>query len=251
MLTQEISNADDTLSLDNNYTHVSGENKVCISKSMFIEGNGYSINSNDSGIFNISNDTSFDIVFNNIAFNFHDDLLADFNNTSNITFICCNFNFENNNSISLTLKDDNQTLNYSCEVTQEIRDLAFSIIGKSSGITAAKKLAKWVHTNILGESKAGFYQSPTETLYRKKGNCCCRTELFFQLCESIGLTEDHDFYFVHVGTMQFKHRHFFAIVDDVCVDVTSGKWWGRGGFGNRTILTITKYPILPIPRDYL
>ena len=100
------------------------------------------------------------------------------------------------------------------------------------------------------EKKAGFYQTPETTLLRLTGNCCSLTDLFFHMCDALNLMENHTFYYVHVGTLKFRERHFFAIIDNFLVDVGLKYPWENAAFYNRTILNITPYPILPIPREY-
>ena len=60
------------------------------------------------------------------------------------------------------------------------------------------------------------------------------------------------FYYVHVGMKYFGYRHFFAMVDNLLVDV-DGKItnpWGHANIGNRGVYRITPYPYLPLPREY-
>jgi hypothetical protein len=142
---------------------------------------------------------------------------------------------------------------YSCKVTAEIKNLAKKIVKKSKNdIDAAKKLAKWINKNIKHEVEAGFYQSPSETLKNRKGNCCCHAELFLQMCDAIGLTKNHRLDFIHVGTMEFKHRHFFAIFDNICVDCDCifSNPWGHGKFSSRDVYQETMYPLLPLKKTY-
>jgi len=130
--------------------------------------------------------------------------------------------------------------------------MAKMIVGKSNDIDAAKKLAKWINKNIKHEVEAGFYQSPTETLKNRKGNCCCHAELFLQMCDAIGLTKNHRLGFIHVGTMEFQHRHFFAIFDNICVDCDCifSNPWGHGKFSGRDVYQVTMYPLLPLKKTY-
>ena len=70
------------------------------------------------------------------------------------------------------------------------------------------------------------------------------------MCDALNLMKNHTFHYVHVGYLKFRERHFFALVDNIPVDVTLKNPWERGGFCNRTVLSLTLYPILPIPREY-
>ena len=67
-----------------------------------------------------------------------------------------------------------------------------------------------------------------------------------------GALEGHKVYFIHVGTKEFHQRHFFAMIDDVFVDVDtySHSPWGHANFAGRSIYRITEYPYLPLPKQY-
>ena len=137
-------------------------------------------------------------------------------------------------------------------ISEDIAKLAKKIVGKSKDLEAAKKLAKWVGTNIVHESHEGFYQNASQTLKRRCGNCCSQTELFLQMCEAIGITKNHKAYFVHVGKIQYGSRHFFAVIDNICIDVDARPKhpWGHASIYNRPIYLLTPYPILPLPAKY-
>ena len=238
----------DSILLDKDYLYEYGENNITINKSAVIDGKEHSIDVNKKdNLINLNDD----VVIKDISFKNINKTLFD-NNCTNITFIDCEF-FVNNtdNIISVDLPiDDN--VSYSGEISDEIIDLAFSIVGNSTGIEAAQLLAQWVNDNIKHETKAGFYQTPEETLERKKGNCCCHTELLLQMCVAVGVDEEHTLSIVHVGTMEFGSRHFFCLIDNICVDTDYGysNPWGRGGISNNDIYQITEYPLLPITRGY-
>lgn len=151
--------------------------------------------------------------------------------------------------VNITLENQ-ANLNTTGVISPKITNLAKKIVGKTHGMAAVKKLAEWVSKNIVHEKGSGFYQSPVETVMRKKGNCCCHSDLFLQLCASLGLTEKYDMYYIHVGTMTFGKRHFFTMVGDLCVDADKKNPWGRGGFNGRLVYSITKYPNLPLLRYY-
>ena len=146
--------------------------------------------------------------------------------------------------------EDQTNLNTTGKISKKIKLLAKQIVGKTKGIEAVKKLAIWVSKNIVHETAEGFYQSPLTTLQRKLGNCCCHSELFLQLCASLGYTNQFDMYIVHVGTMEFGKRHFFTVVGNLCVDTDRRNPWGRGGGVNKQVYSITKYPYLPLIRKY-
>ena len=183
-------------------------------------------------------------------------LLKNFRNISEKSSVFYNMSFnlksishKECSNIKITLENQ-ANLNTTGEISPIIKELAEIIVGKTEGLAAVKKLAEWVSENIVHEKGSGFYQSPVETLIRKKGNCCCHSDLFLQLCASLGYTEKYDMYYIHVGTMKFGKRHFFTMVGDLCVDADKKNPWGRGGFNGRLVYSITKYPYLPLLRHY-
>lgn len=249
VLSQDLSIEENVVNITNDYNQGSNDEFINISKSMDIKGNGYSINSNDTIKFNIVSGAK--VNFRNLTFNCSDFLLNienyNDNESVNITFIDCTFTNQNT-----TLDDEIHPYGYdwgyghTCNITTAIKNLAFSIIGKSTGLAAAKKLTQWVSDNIGAETRAGFYQTPTQTLERKWGNCCSQTDLLLQMMDAVGITKDHKVYFVHVGTNEFGKRHYFAIIDNLCIDPGMKKPWGHARFGNNSA-EIIEYPLLPFP----
>ena len=248
-LSKEISNTNSysNLTLSKNYYQSSKESNIQISKSIIIDGNNHSIVSNDKNyIFNVKD--NLNVTFKNITFYTKNYLLIKVNKgqiKSNITFQNCSFELKNDQILSKDPK-----IYYSSKVPEKIKKLANEIVGSSMGVDAAKKLAKWVSVNLKYEKKEGFYQSPSKTLLRKKGNCCCQSELFLQMCEAVGLTKEHNISFVHVGKLNFNKRHFFVTFDNLCVDVTLKYYWGHGSFSKGRVFSTSIYPILPIKKEY-
>jgi len=247
-LTEKINAAED-VELDENYFL---ENNLTIIKSINIDGNGHKIKFNDSDGLKINSSKEISITIKNTTFE-NLKIKSESNFTPNITFIDCKIdNFNNKLSCDATLKIDVANKNTTGNVTNVIKQLAMEIIGNSTDIEAAQKLASWVGINIKYERKAGFYQSPEETLIRGVGNCCSQTDLFLQMCEAAEINKNHTLYYVHTGSMQFGNRHFFAMIDDLCIDVTNypNDPWGHCSVKNNKILCITQYPYLPILREY-
>ena len=214
--------------------------------SLVIEGNSHSLSLNSTTFKINSNDTS---IFKNIHFKtFYN---VSINTSSNLTFINCSFdNSDMPNCANASSYMDNIGM-FTGEVSPDIVSLAKEIVGNSKDLAAAKKLAKWVGINIQHEKNAGFYQSPSETVERRLGNCCCQTDLFLQMCYAIGITENHYVGYVHVGNLKFGERHFFAIIDNICIDpdVKTNNPWGHCSTV-RPVFIITEYPCLSIMREY-
>lgn len=246
-LNYEIENSNGTLTLDKNYTD-NGE--IILNKSISIDGKGYSISNNNSD-FKLKINNNLSLILKNITFKNDKIFVNQKNFTVNLTIVDCRF-IENikNNSVSIIKFDIN--IYKSGNVSETVRKLAIEIAGNSSDLDAVKKIAEWVGKNIKHEVVAGFYQSPDETLKRKLGNCCCQTDLFLQMCDVLNITQNHQVFYVHVGNKSFGQRHFFAMIDDIFVDVDS-KWnnpWGNANTLNDEFYKFTQYPLLPLPKTY-
>lgn len=140
-------------------------------------------------------------------------------------------------------------VNYSRVVTKTIQNKALAIAKGKKGLTAAKALAKWVSKNIKYYNYRNFKYYPGTVLKNERGNCCGKTELFLQMCEAVGVMENHDCYFYHVP------GHVYAKIDNTLVDVCCKKNpWGHyvKGYGKTPVKKrgVTKYPYLPFERSY-
>lgn len=249
-----INQTDASVDLTCDYSNNNTDSPLIISKSIEINGNGHSIDCNGSSIFiNQSNILFRDVTFRNVVIEFNSSIMT------NLTFVSCNFDsimkpseiyFPLIQDIDLT-EIDSETMTAG-EISQTVSDLAKMIAGNATDLDAAILLAQWVGTNITHEGRAGFYQSPDQTLLRQKGNCCSQTLLFLQMCASLGITENHRVYIVHTGTMKFGERHFFAMIDNIFVDVDARPKhpWGNALIKRTGIYRITEYPYLPLVRKY-
>ena len=240
-----IENSQEPVNLTDDYEFQANDSDLSIGRSTQIDGNGHIIDFAQSCMIVLKNS---DILFSNVTFkNFHHVNLSSNVTSLNLTLKSCIFL---NPQMSDLMAEDN--LDSAGNISQNVTKLAKRIAGKSTGIGACKKIAQWVGKNISHETKEGFYQSPDDTLKRKKGNCCSQTLLFLQMCDAVGALEGHNAYFVHVGTMKFHHRHFFAMIDNVFVDVDAKPHspWGNANFAGRSIYSITEYPYLSLPKEY-
>lgn len=245
-----IDDADDNVNLTGDYEYIDGDDNLTISKSITINGNGHSIKNNNASMVFTENNSN--IIFEDIDFLDRPSIISNNTQFSNITFINCKFadmNSTQNYTISFDRYVGNMT---SGEISPFVKKLAKVLVGNSKGLEAAKILAKWVGKNIEHETAEGFYQTADMTLIRKRGNCCSQTDLFLQMCVAVGVDKNHKLGYVHVGTMIFGKRHFFAMVDNVLVDVDSmaNSPWGHAKIGKRSFYKITEYPYLPLPREY-
>ena len=247
---QEISSSNDYINLTKDYVYNDSEDNLEFSKSLTIEGNNHTMD-NVNSTFDINTENNeLELTFLNV--NFKNLIFAEKNikNPYNITLINCYYIINESESTITAECYYSYTTNSTNASSILIETVAKSIVGNSTGIDAIKKIAEWISENVKGESRAGFYQTPLETLFKLAGNCCSQTDLFFNMCYLLNLTENHTLYYVHVGNLKYRQRHFFALVDNIPVDVSLKNPWGRGGFFNRTVINISPYPILPIPREY-
>lgn len=244
-------NADYNVELDEDYCL---KENLTIAKSVNIDGKGHTITFNNSDALNINSTKEVEIIIKNTTFKNLKKIKFESNLTHNITFMDCKLDdFKNYNlSGDAPFKNDVANKNTTGNISNIVKTLAKFIVGDSTDLEAAKKLASWVGKNIKYERKAGFYQSPVETLDRGVGNCCSKTDLFLQMCEAAEISKKHKLYYVHTGSMQFGNRHFFAMIDSICIDVTNypNDPWGHCSIKNNQIYSITKYPYLPLLREY-
>lgn len=82
-------------------------------------------------------------------------------------------------------------------VSKTIRNKAKSIVGSHTGLQAAKDCLNFVTYEINWEDRNNFYQTPERTLSRKTGNCCCQTQLLFELMDASGVTETYRLQYIH------------------------------------------------------
>lgn len=238
-LTYQITHINETSILENN----SDIDKLFFINNVTISGKE-NIKSSNSTL-ELKTEDNDSIVLNKSSFKAKIFKLDD-DKKVNILLLNSNFNNE--------LRNDGNLSDFylSSPISKNVTKTAKEIAGNSTDIEAAKKLANWVGANIEHETKAGFYQSPDDTLKRKTGNCCSQTELFLQMCEALNITHNHKAYIVHVGSERFHERHFFAMIDNTFVDVDTqvDNPWGNAETRDDTYYCITEYPILPLTRQY-
>ena len=250
-LNEKITNAECDVELDEDYIL---KDNLTIAKSVNIDGNGHTIKFNNSDALKVNSSKEVKITIKNTTFENLKKIKFENNLTHNITFIDCKFDDLKNHKLSCDapFKNDVANKNTTGKIANIVKQLAKQIVGNSTDIEAAKKLASWVGKNIIYERNAGFYQSPVKTLKRGVGNCCSQTDLFLQMCEATEINKNHELYYVHTGSMKFGNRHFFAMIDNICIDVTNfpKNPWGHCTIKNDQIYSITKYPYLPLLRQY-
>lgn len=115
-------------------------------------------------------------------------------------------------------------------IASDVKEKALQIIGNKEGLAAAKEIAKWVGTNIQKDTRENFYQSPSTTLKRKRGNCCCQTWLMLEMMDAAGCTEKLTLKYIHVNGTGGGHV-FSQIITNATgtkryVDPMHSPFWG-------------------------
>ncbi|DBA59614.1 TPA_asm: hypothetical protein CBHJFHIM_00054 [Methanobrevibacter gottschalkii virus vir075] len=151
------------------------------------------------------------------------------------------------------------------KVESKVKSKAKSIVGGKTGVSAVKEIATWISKNIKTEDRIGFYQKPSRTLSRKKGNDACKTDLLFHMCDAAGVQEAGiGVYYVYNRKVtkskkktkskrsKKKTSHVFAKINGTWVDTCKSSPWGhyQTGFGAVKNATLSRYPILPFNRKY-
>lgn len=131
-------------------------------------------------------------------------------------------------------------------IHKSIKQIAVEVADGKTGIAAAKKIARWCGANIKYEWKENFYQSPKTTLKRRRGNCCCQTDLMLEMMDAAGVSKKYKLKYIHVNNG--KDGHIFAKVGNTYVDpCVSRHPWGRylhgyGRIGSRPSYTYPNKP---------
>lgn len=135
-----------------------------------------------------------------------------------------------------------------------VQNLAKNIVGDSTGLSAAKKIAAWFgkKSNWKYEWYANFHRSPDKVLKTGRGNCCDTTRAMLTLMDAAGCTEKLTLKYVHVQSG--SKGHVFARI----IIKSNGNWcyvdpckqydgaWGHyvHGYGSPPG-TQSTYPNLP------
>ena len=115
---------------------------------------------------------------------------------------------------------------------------------------------KWVVGTIKYESRDGFYQSPSRTLQRKKGNDRCMCDLIMHMCDAVGVMSDGIACYYVYSVKKTKKKtvsHVFLRINGKWVDPLKKKHaWGnyKTGYGAIKKAKQTRYPCLPYARKY-
>ena len=149
----------------------------------------------------------------------------------------------------------NKERTYKGNPSKYVQRLAKNIVGDSTGLAAAKKIAAWFgdKKNWKYELYANFHRSPDKVLKKGRGNCCDTTRAMLTLMDAAGCTEKLTLKYVHVSKSNGV-GHVFAKV----ITKSTGNWryvdpckqyngaWGHyvHGYGSPPG-TQTEYPTQP------
>ena len=134
-------------------------------------------------------------------------------------------------------------------VDSKVEKKARSIVGNSTGIAAAKKIAKWCgsHIHYQRPQYGGFHKSPRSVLESRKGNCCDQTRLMLMMMDAVGVTQTHKLIYMHI--INGKHGHVFAKINGKYVDPCKTRNpWGHhigGKYGRIGSAPSSVYPNRP------
>lgn len=132
------------------------------------------------------------------------------------------------------------------DVDSKVEKKARKIVGNSTGIAAAKKIAKWCGKHIHYKGYANFHRSPRTVLTTRKGNCCDQTRLMLMMMDAVGVTQTHKLIYMHV--VRGARGHVFAKVNGKYVDPCKTRTpWGHyvHGYGSPGSAPSSVYPNRP------
>lgn len=134
------------------------------------------------------------------------------------------------------------------DVDPKVQKKARNIVGNSTGLAAAKKIAKWCGKNIKYQKPvySGFHKSPRSVLSSRKGNCCDQTRLMLSMMNAVGVTQSYKLIYMHVH--KGKKGHVFAKINGTYVDpCKTNNPWGHyvHGYGKPGSARNSVYPNKP------
>lgn len=126
-----------------------------------------------------------------------------------------------------------------------VKQKALSIVGASTGLDAAKKIAAWCGPNIKYVGYNNFQRSPATVLRNRGGNCCDQTRLMLTMMDAAGVARQYKLIYIH--TVGGKGGHVFAKINGVYVDPCKANPWGNyvTGYGVPGSAPSSTYPALP------
>ena len=155
--------------------------------------------------------------------------------------------------------EDTKTRTVPDYISKKMVTLAESIVGDSTGLAAAKKIAAWCghKKNLRYDYYANFHREPNKVYNKGAANCCDSARFMLTLMAAAGCMETLKLQYVHVVKSGTNTGHVFARVTtkstgtwrsvDPVLKFENGRnpWahWYKGC--GTTIAHISDYPNLP------
>ena len=107
-------------------------------------------------------------------------------------------------------------------INENVKKLALSIVGDSTGLAAAKKIAKWCghKGNLKYDYYSNFLYGPKTVKNRKAANCCDSARFMLTLMAAAGCAETLKLEYTHVVTPGTNTGHVFTKI----TTKSTGKW---------------------------
>ena len=117
---------------------------------------------------------------------------------------------------------DSQTRTSSYSVPKKVKEQALKIVGNSTGLDAAKKIAAWCESkkHLKYDDYSDFCRKPNGCLTKKKANCCDSTRLMLAMMDAAGCSEKLKLQYVHCHNYATNDGHIFAKI----TTRSTGKW---------------------------
>lgn len=142
-------------------------------------------------------------------------------------------------------------------ISSDVKTQAQAITKNSTGgMGLVKDLHRWVSSHITHEWRGMFYQTPSTTLKRGKGNCGCKAWLLMDMCDAVGVFDSGNIvgYYVWEHNYSSGAGHYYCLFKNTqtgkstIVDPSTRKYGVKTGFCKRENLKpikYTKYPTRP------
>ena len=136
----------------------------------------------------------------------------------------------------------------------DLKKKALSIVGDSTGLDAAKKIAKWCGSkkNLKYSSYANFHRKAATAYKFKSANCCDSTRLMLSMMDAAGCSTKLKLQYVHCHNSAAGKGHIFAKITtrssgkfryvDPCCKLENGRSpWANHLRGYGPIVAVTDY----------
>lgn len=135
-----------------------------------------------------------------------------------------------------------------------LKKKALSIVGDSTGLDAAKKIARWCGSkkHFKYANYANFHRKAATAYKFKSANCCDSTRMMLSMMDAVGCSQKLKLQYVHCHNSAAGKGHIFAKITtrssgkyryvDPCCKLENGRNpWGSHLKGYGPIVAITNY----------